>query len=518
MPLRLSFLLAPVLLLLVTAPVRAQPRRLVGAFAFEKAIIDVSRERSGAVVAIARVRRDIGLLDRDPHDLFQPSRPDADAIPNDFGTGVLVRRTPRSQPLVLTNYHVVRGGPTGDDEGEFRLEVRLASRHRTSARIHAADPRSDLAVLALDPRTALPNDLPAVTLDEPVELERGRFVVAFGNPYAIARDGSPSASLGMVSNLARRPKPAGPPLDETTRRRETLHHFGTLLHIDGRLNLGTSGGPLFDLEGNFAGLTTSLAALEGYEQSAGYAVPMDATTHRIVKDLLDGYEVEYGFLGVEPLDFPQPGENDRLPGDVDQPTAARVNRVFPNSPANRGLTSSGGLYPRDVVLSVRSVEPNQTEPATLYDKQDLIREVGRFPPESEVEFDVYRPHERRRLLVRIRLGKWPVENDADIVSPNTRYPDWRGIRVDYPTGRHRHFGKPYVFHDAVLVTGIAAETRAKPKSGSSELRPGAFITHVDGKSVSTPGEFARVTRNIDGATTVRVLGGEQYEIGPLESR
>ncbi len=486
---------------------------------FEKAVVEITRARAGAVVAIARIRRETGIAVADPFDPFpiRPSDlPQQDFVPNDFGTGVLLRATPQSPAYVLTNHHVVRGGPTEDEEGEYRLVARLATRHQVPVRIFAADPRSDLAILELDPATRVPRNLPAVVLDEPVDLEKGRFVVAFGNPYAIARDGSPSVSLGMISNRGRRPTPAGPPLDEETRRRETIHHFGTLLHVDGRLNLGSSGGPMFDLEGRFAGLTTSLAALEGYEKSAGYAVPMDATTHRIVRDLLRGFEVEYGFLGVEPLDFRQE-ESASLPGNVTQPTAARVGRVFPNSPANRGLTNAGGLYPNDVVLSVRGLEP-RTRPATLYDKQDLIREVGRFAPGTEVEFDVYRPHERRRLTVRIRLGKWPVENETDIVAPSTRHPDWRGLRVDFPTARRRHFGKPYVFHDAVLLVAVAPETKATPRQGEGELREGAFVTHVNGQPVSTPAEFARITGNVDGTAVLRLLGGDEFEIGPLEPR
>ena len=64
--------------------------------------------------------------------------------------------------------------------------------------------------------------------------------------------------------------------------KETIHHYGTLLHIETRLSLGTSGGALLNLDGELVGLTTSLAALEGYEKSTGYAIPIDAGTRRII--------------------------------------------------------------------------------------------------------------------------------------------------------------------------------------------------------------------------------------------
>ncbi|HAH48074.1 MAG TPA: serine protease, partial [Planctomycetaceae bacterium] len=61
-----------------------------------------------------------------------------------------------------------------------------------------------------------------------------------------------------------------------------------------------SGGALLDLEGKLIGVTTALAALEGYEKSVGYAIPIDDSTLRIINDLAAGLEAEYGFLGIEP--------------------------------------------------------------------------------------------------------------------------------------------------------------------------------------------------------------------------
>jgi hypothetical protein len=45
-------------------------------------------------------------------------------------------------------------------------------------------------------------------------------------------------------------------------------------------------------------IATSLAAIVGYEKSAGFAVPFDDPMKRIIETLSQGKEVEYGFLGV----------------------------------------------------------------------------------------------------------------------------------------------------------------------------------------------------------------------------
>ena len=125
-------------------------------------------------------------------------------------------------------------------------------------------------------------------------------VLSLGNPYAIARDGSASVSWGMIGNISRRPAPVrqrdlGPP------EAKTIHQYGTLLQVDTRMELGTSGGALVDLRGKLVGITTSLAALEGYEKSVGFAIPIDSFSRRVIETLCRGYEVEYGFLGLTPL-------------------------------------------------------------------------------------------------------------------------------------------------------------------------------------------------------------------------
>ncbi len=56
-----------------------------------------------------------------------------------------------------------------------------------------------------------------------------------------------------------------------------MHQYGTLIQTDAKLNLGTSGGALLNLKGEMIGLTVSLAAALGYEQSAGFALPVDET-------------------------------------------------------------------------------------------------------------------------------------------------------------------------------------------------------------------------------------------------
>lgn len=209
-----------------------------------------------------------------PEDLKRLDLADPEHVPESYGSGVVI--DPRG--LILTNYHVIRDAT--------KIFVRLPGDKASYADIHAADPRSDLAVLRLLDERIFP--LPAIKLGDGGAVEKGQWVLSLANPFAAGfRDGSPSVSWGIVSNLRRR-APSGTREED---RRRTLHQYGTLIQTDARLNFGVSGGALVNLQGELIGLTTAHAALSGSETAGGFAVPLSAGIRRIVEVLRKGEEV-----------------------------------------------------------------------------------------------------------------------------------------------------------------------------------------------------------------------------------
>ena len=264
--LAISFLFLP---LLASAQ---EPSGLTAAMALEKAMVATIERCEKSVVAIARDRRGLGERLLDP-----------EFIPTEFATGVVVGR----EGLILTAYHAL-GDPEKNDYAVWVAgEGYLAT-------IKAADPTYDLAVLEIkvDSLTPMP-------LGESKDLKKGEIVIALGNPLAIARDGSPSATWGIVSNLHRKAAPR-PDANSGIEQKDTLHHYGTLIQTDARLERGTSGGALLNLKGEMVGLTSAVAALPGSEKSAGFAIPVGDTFRHVVQQLKLGRTVAYGFLGVAP--------------------------------------------------------------------------------------------------------------------------------------------------------------------------------------------------------------------------
>jgi serine protease Do len=388
-------------------------------------------------------------------DLKKLDLADPNYIPESFGSGVVID----TKGLVLTNYHVVRDAT--------KIYVRLPGKLGSYADIHAADRRSDLAVLRL-----LNDRLPlqAIKIGDGGALRKGQLVLTIANPFAAGfRDASPTASWGMVSNVREKfPKALDSPKADANK--ETLHIFGTLALIDNRLNLGCSGGAVIDLRGELAGLTTTVWPGGG---AAGgcICVPLDAALKRIIDRLRDGLEVEYGFLGVYPE--PQPREG------------VRLNTVTPGSPA-----ALSGLRVDDTLLSINGV--------AMQDRFDLFLHVGACLCGSEIRLEVRAPGNQVRA-VTATLAKFYVPGRIIAANPP---PAIRGLRVDHASilaqVRQRSLAQ---VHEGVMVREVQENSGAE----SALVKVHELITHVNGRRVSTPADFYREAEKIKGTLELTIL-------------
>jgi serine protease Do len=501
--LRMLLVLLGAVLATSSSVVSAQDESLQAMAAFaliEDAITKAVEKADPCIVAIATVRHSHHLITRqsarNPFNLkpnrIQASNPNADGFkPREFGTGIVVANPKKpGERLILTNYHVVKGGrpfkPGTHSTWNSTIHVWFSRHQKTEAHIFAADPRSDLAILKFDMgRLGLaPADIPALPLPRSNRIRKGQFIIALGNPYAVAaHDGSPSVSLGIISNISRFP------FAEANDDKTTIHHFGTLLHVDTRLDPGSSGGALLNRHGELIGITTSLASLEGYESTVGYAIPVDKSTRRIIDDLIRGYEVEYGFLGVrmQDADF-------RLPRYGQRGVGVEVSSVMDASPAEEG-----GIRGGDVLLSVNS--------RPLYGQSDLFREIGLVAPGELAHIRAYR--NGRDIALEVKVGKWPVDDDEGIIASEKRFPVWRGLHVDWPTSRKGGFDQDMPYPQAVFVRKVEAN------ASGSQIEAGQFIASVNSRRVKTPAEFNDAVKKAGrGTVVVRLVDGQELTIRP----
>jgi S1-C subfamily serine protease len=410
-----------------------------------------------------------GLSETDRRELVRRlDLADATHVPEAYGSGIVLDE----HGLILTNYHVVQGAT--------KLFVRLPGGKSSYADIYAADPRSDLAVLKLLDRKLV---LRAIPLGDGGEVKRGQFVLTIANPFAAGfRDGQPSASWGILSNIRRRP--AGNLQAESELR--TLHQYGNLLQTDARLNLGCSGGALVNLKGEMIGLTTALAAIQGGETPGGFALPLDQGMHRIVASLKRGEEVEYGFLGVrfEP----------RQAGSKGVP----LSYVYPGSPADLA-----GLHPKDLILGVNGT--------TVHDTDDLLLALGVQLAGAAVRLDVLHPAPRKREQVEVQLAKYYVPGKK-IASELGARPFFRGLRVDYTSllAQQPWQGLLPRIPAGVLITDVQSNSAA----ANAFLKTGDIVTHVQGRVVNTPALFYETTRRVLGPVELTLAGSAPGQAAP----
>jgi serine protease Do len=217
--------------------------------------------------------------------------------------------------VLVTNAHVVADARRG--RADFLDGV------QAPVHVVGADPLSDLAVL----RAEHPADLPSpVRLGDTDRLVVGQLVVAVGNPLGLAG----SVTAGVVSALGR---------SLPTRSGRAGRVVEDVIQTDAALNPGNSGGALADSAGLVVGINTAVAGT-----GLGLAVPVNATTRRIVEALLRDGRVRRAYLGV--VGTPAP-----VPADVaerhSRHSGVRLAEVVAGSPA-----AQAGLRAGDLVLDV----------------------------------------------------------------------------------------------------------------------------------------------------------------------
>ena len=155
--------------------------------------------------------------------------------------------------LVVTNSHVVN-----DDSASYT--VILNDKTEYDAEVVMVSPLSDIAVLQMISKDGENVDgLPVVKFGDSKKIQVGQRVIAVGNALAQYEN---TVTTGIVSAVGR---------TISAESSGSINELLNLIQTDAAMNLGNSGGPLVNLNGEVIGINTAVAT---GAQGIGFAIPI----------------------------------------------------------------------------------------------------------------------------------------------------------------------------------------------------------------------------------------------------
>lgn len=341
-----------------------------------------------------------------------------------LGSGFVIDR----QGHILTNNHVV--------EEATDIRVKFQNGKELKAKVVGRDPKTDIALIQVSP---VPN-LPPVTLGDSDRLRVGEWVVAIGNPFGLDQ----TVTAGIVS-AKDRVIGSGP--------------YDDFIQTDASINMGNSGGPLFNAQGEVIGVNTAILSGAGGNVGIGFAIPINLAKN-IAEQLKSDGKVTRGWLGlvVQPVTEEIAGAL-HLSGNK----GALVADVKDSSPADQA-----GIKRGDVVTEFDGKE--------VKDSRDLSQLAAKAGPGRTVKVKATR--NGSSMNFSIKTGEYP---DDDRVASRSE-PEQKNFGFafqDLTPGLARRYGLDAA-EKGVVVTDVEPDSQA----ALAGVRPGDLILEVNREKVS----------------------------------
>jgi serine protease Do len=349
-----------------------------------------------------------------------------DAVRQGTGSGFIIQ----ADGLVLTNDHVVANAR--------EITVTLSDGRQLQAEVRGRDPKTDLAVLAVE----APEPLPVATLGDSDALSVGDWVIAIGNPFGLEN----TVTAGIVSAKGRAIG-AGP--------------YDEFIQTDAPINPGNSGGPLLDDHGAVVGINTAIFSRSGGSIGIGFAVPINLAKRLVPQMEKDGH-VTRGWLGVT-LQKLTPDLAEPL--KVEPGRGALVAAVTPQGPAGRA-----GVAPGDVIV--------RWDGTTVDEHASLPALVAATPVGRTVQMEALRDGAKQTFSITVdRMADGPVAESEEATTPS-RARFGMALQELSPADRERLA----LDHDRGV--GIAQVTPGSPADRAG-LEPGDVILEVNRHAVTS---------------------------------
>lgn len=358
-----------------------------------------------------------------------------------LGSGVIIDE----KGYILTNNHVIEKADT--------ITVRLSDKTKFSGVVLGKDPKTDLAVIKIDPGEIT---LKAAKLGNSDLCQIGQWAIAIGNPFGLDH----TVTIGVIS--------------ATGRSNIGITKYEDYLQTDASINPGNSGGPLINLKGEVVGINTAIVAAG---QGIGFAVPVNMAK-QIKEQLIEHGRVVRGWMGIAIQDIT---EDLAKQFAVKEGEGVLVGQVFKDDPADKA-----GVKVGDVVVEFNATKV--TNPA------QLSRLAASVAPNKKADLVIIRDGKRKTL--EITMGEQKEEKAEGQISNNGSY----GFKVDEITPKMiEEFGISQ--KEGVVITEITPGGNAA-KAG---LRPGDIIVEINRQRINNLADYHRVMASIGNGESLVVL-------------
>ena len=372
-------------------------------------------------------------------EFYRPTERKATAL----GSGFIIDK----KGIVVTNNHVI--------EGAEDIIVSVNGSTEYKAKVIGKDPYMDIAVLKIESEKKF---IP-VSFGDSDKARIGDWVIAIGNPYGFGG----TVTSGIISS----------------RNRDIgLTRYDDFIQTDASINIGNSGGPLFNLDGEVIGINTAIIA-PGQSGSIGigFAIPSNSASN-VISQLLEFGETKRGWLGVRIQEVTKEiAEVEKL----EKPEGALVASISENSPANKA-----GIKAGDIILEFDGK------------RVDTMRTLPKLVAQSKVGKRVKLKIWRNQKLIskNVLLGR--LESSKEFKAENKIDPDTsKYIKIESLKISIRDLNKDDISQRELPknTTGVVI-TKISEESPLIFMAVNDIIVELQKKKVINSNQFSNLVREI----------------------
>lgn len=346
---------------------------------------------------------------------------------------------------IVTNNHVI--------DGANEILVRLSNRKSFTAKLVAADPSSDLAVLKIEAK-----GLPFLVYGNSEDVKVGQWVLAIGYPLNLQA----TVTAGIVSAKGRT-------LDINSR--QSQRPVESFIQTDAAVNPGNSGGPLVSTDGRLLGINSAIASPTGSYAGYSFTIPVNIVK-KVVADLLKFGTVQRAFIGINYASENISEEMKKEGGIVDG------EGVFVTGVTADGAAASSGIKKGDFVTKVNGV--------TVYSGADLVGQVATYRPGDKITVTYVRDGKEYTSNITLRN----YSGNTDVVKSDVL--DKIGatlVTVD-----------PKVAAQLGIKGGVQVkDIGEKGAFSKTRMEDGFVILKINGKDVTSVEQFKRELQSLTGS-------------------